>query len=153
MQDDELVFLARIRVPVLITAESSAERERCARIIHSHGEDSRGPFVTFAANRTQDAGLIVLRFGQARGGSLFIDDIALLSPEAQVQLFRLLSVRPSRSVFDPGRSGPRLIAGAGRHLDAERLTGVFLEPLYYRLSVIHLDLTGPTVQKEPLDRF
>src|SRR5262245_44951894 len=90
--EDDLRLAARVEVPVLVTAGSRRQRSMCARLIH----DSRGydrPFVTFSvddpggivekANGSwrvyEREDLVLLRqFELARGGTLFIDDIALL---------------------------------------------------------------------------
>lgn len=158
---DEIRFAAERHVPVLITAGDHGQRELCARIIHASWDGGRGPFVTFlaaapsmapyaatAAPRRRgltDHVLLRRRFDGARGGTLFIGDVTLLSADGQGQLFSLLdqSLTSAPSHAGAGRR-VRLIAGASRHLDAERATGAFSEPLFYRLNVIHFDfLTEP----------
>ncbi len=129
MEDDDLRLAARVRLPVLITAASSRERDLSARLIHANGGLSRGPFVTVCVDRPPRLRHL---FDQARGGTLFIDDVAALNAEAQRQLLALLE----------GDRSVRLIAGASRHLDADRAAGVFSDTLFYRLNVIHVDLTS-----------
>ena len=161
MLKDEIRFAAERHVPVLITAGDHDQRELCARIIHASWDGGRGPFVTFLAaspsmaphasnavprRRGVDDHLLLRRkFEGARGGTLFIHDVTLLSAEGQGQLFSLLdeSLPSAPSHARVGRS-VRLIAGASHHLDAERATGAFSESLFYRLNVIHFDfLTEP----------
>jgi DNA-binding NtrC family response regulator len=87
-------------------------------------------------------------FGQAAGGSLFIDDVAALTEREQVELFSLLEARRTHSSAQPRhRSSVRVIAGASRHLDSERASGAFSEPLFYRLNVIHIDLIDHQAQE------
>jgi DNA-binding NtrC family response regulator len=156
--DDDLELASRTDVPVLITAECPHQRETCARRIHTSRRQEQGPFVVFSidalspctgapsastARRAHDDGVSLRQqFDQARGGTLFIDDITSLTSGGQAQLCCLLE----EYSFPPpvtGRSetpSVRIIAGASRHLEAERATGIFCEPLFYRLNVVHFDL-------------
>lgn len=150
--DIDLSLAAKLRVPVLITGESRCDREKCARLIH--GVDAKGPFVASnhdSAGAADDRSAFTARrpfthlFGQASGGSLFIDDIATLTEAAQQELLSLLSRRDvwhSGAGALPGRSTARIMAGSSRRLDAERRTGTFSELLFYRLNIIHIDLTN-----------
>jgi two-component system response regulator HydG len=161
MLKDEIRFAAERHVPVLITAGDHDQRELCARIIHASWDGGRGPFVTFLATAPSvslhasnaaphcrgphDYLLLRRKFEGARGGTLFIDDVTLLSAEGQEQLFSLLDESLPSTAPDAGAGrSVRLIAGASHHLDAERATGAFSESLFYRLNVIHFDfLTKP----------
>ena len=157
MLDDEFQLASRTGVPVLITAEGRDQRETSARLIHTNSGRQQGPFVAFSvdgpaasetsrsrsAARTLDEGVTLRQqFDQARGGTLFIDDVANLLPNVQAQLFYLLEEYsfPQVATSSVGGLGVRVIAGAGRHLDAERALGSFCEPLFYRLNVVHIDL-------------
>ena len=149
MQDD-VRLAAGTCVPVLITSESAPERERCARLIHRQSAVGDGPFVAFRGDvaaepeRTEGRADVIgaprdntsLRqwFDEARGGTLFIDDLATLTADAQLELLSLLDQRqcPEGAV--------RILAGASRYLDVERTSGRFNDRLFYRLNQIHLDL-------------
>jgi DNA-binding NtrC family response regulator len=153
--EGDLRIAARLRVPVLVTGGTHEDRDMCARIIHARGDRARGPFVVVSdrnigthgdrsAVSSGQALMLRRQFEQARGGTLFIDDVAALTAEAQGQLLFLLEERTR------GGDGPitpagdvRIIAGARRHLDRERAKGVFSEALFYRLNIVHLDLTAP----------
>lgn len=151
-RDDDVRIAAAADVPVLITAESGPERELCARRIHGQSRCGGGPFValrfntptsqkegaTLSRNKPRPLGWLRQSFEQARGGTLFIDDIVTLSADAQHQLWSLLGerVRPASACE------VRIVAGASRHVDTDRASGAFNEPLFYRLNVIHLDLTN-----------
>jgi DNA-binding NtrC family response regulator len=164
MLDDELHMAARIRVPVLITAESREQRETSARRIHTDGNNMPGPFVVFpsdaaganvegahlsSAVRARDDGVTLRQqFEEALGGTLFIEDIARLTRDAQAQLCCLLEEYQLRmSTVSTDGPSVRVIAGASRHLDAERAAGAFCEPLFYRLNVIHIDLISPRTRR------
>jgi DNA-binding NtrC family response regulator len=144
MLDDALQIAVHEPLRVLITAASREQREEYARFIHENGETRRGPFVIFqpAANPGDDPGRPIRRqFDEARGGTLFIDDIARLTPAAQRLLYRSLEACQPLPGTEQG-TGVRVIAGAPRHLASECAGGAFFEPLFYRLNVIHIDLTS-----------
>jgi DNA-binding NtrC family response regulator len=159
MQEDDLRLAADVHVPVLITAETSREREVYARLIHVNGARARGPFVKigpqvvaadeggavgFGRTRSRAGGPLSLRcrFEEARGGTLFIDDVVALTADAQMQLLSLIDEHARASAGAPAASvAVRVIAGASRHFGDDRASGAFYEPLFYRLNVIHMDLT------------
>jgi DNA-binding NtrC family response regulator len=154
--DEDIRLAATVDLPVLITAEHRDRRDLCARVIHATGESAQGPFVTvtLGENRSSphsrskdpaEEAMLRQRFEHARGGTLFVDDVASATPDAQRQLLLLLEEGTLANSSRAGtRVGVRIIAGASRHLDAQRAAGEFDEPLFYRLNVIHLDLTSPT---------
>lgn len=157
--DETIRLAAQVHVPVLVTSEDPEQRHLCARLIHASGGRCRGPFVTFPVNGQHDAttthssvprvaggsGIdtdLRHRFDQARGGTLFIDDVCALTAAAQAQLLAFLD----EQVPVPYSSVPfaepdvRIVAGASRHVDTERAAGAFSQALFYRLNVIHGDL-------------
>jgi DNA-binding NtrC family response regulator len=154
--NDHLQLAALTNLPVLITAERRDQRETCARLIHTNGNTRQGPFSAFSdrvpgaipgdarsSRAPRPHGGIGLRhqFDAARGGTLFIDDIASLTPDVQAQLLCLLEVSlVSGPTVDAGSLRVRVIAGASRHLELERATGAFCESLFYRLNVVHIYL-------------
>jgi transcriptional regulator of acetoin/glycerol metabolism len=153
--EGDILLAAQTGVPVLITAESRELRAAFARLIHANGTSGNGPFVVFGAHdvaadaegssRSASAlACLVLcrRFDEARGGTLFIDDIATFSVDEQTELFSLLEgeVRPRSSTRHRTTPRVRIVAGASRHLGPARARGAFCERLFYRLNVIHIDL-------------
>jgi transcriptional regulator of acetoin/glycerol metabolism len=165
--EGDIRLAARVRVPVLVTAKDSEQRSMCARLIHANGEWVRGPFVTLSQNDMDSPGrnldpfarahrignALMLRhqFDQARGGTLFLDDVLTLPADTQAHLLSLLNERmaPLCSTVAFDRSRVRIVAGASRHLDAERATGAFCELLFYRLNIIHVDLMHRRSTSEP----
>lgn len=141
--DDELRLAEEAAVTVLITADSRVDREICARAIHASSRSIGGPLVIVSATRLNDASAGTVSahgFGDASGATLFVDDIVDLNAGGQAQLLALLDERAT---------GLRIIAGASRHLTHERASGAFSEPLFYRLNIVHLDLTR--VMKSSVD--
>src|SRR5262249_60628584 len=93
---------------VMITGESGTGKELVARALHSYGKRRNGPFIAinmaaiprelieselFGHEKGAFTGALargVGRFEQAAGGSLFLDEIGDMPPEAQTRLFRVL---------------------------------------------------------------
>jgi two-component system, NtrC family, response regulator PilR len=145
---------------VLITGESGTGKELVAKAIHlnsARAEDSfisvncgafietlleselfgyvKGAFTGAAANKK---GL----FEVADGGTIFLDEIGDTSPAMQVKLLRVLQERTLRRVggteeisFDV-----RIIAATNRDLSAMVAENDFREDLFYRISVIPLEI-------------
>ena len=82
------------------------------------------------------------RFEDADGGTNFLDEVSELPAHAQAALLRLLQ---EREVVRLGGSAPRpvnarLVAATNKPLDAEARAGRFRRDLYYRLSVLKIEL-------------
>jgi DNA-binding NtrC family response regulator len=158
MPAKEIRLASSVDVPVLVTSPKRDERDLCARLIHATSQRGSGPFVIFSPEMTaalqmhargasrrrpQDDYLLRHRIERARGGTLFIDDVLCLTPKAQRVLLDLLNERAPITTADPsaGRSSVRVIAGASHHANTERSRGAFNDAVFYRLNVLHLDLT------------
>ena len=143
MHREDIALAACSDIPVLIASDRAEDREACAREIHEQSGRTDRPFVRFsgAALSAQDREVcrrLRDQFECARGGTLFIDDIARLGPGGQRELSHLLE----RRIASPARGGARILAGAGSDLDDRRTTGGFNPSLYYRLNEIRLDLAA-----------
>jgi two-component system nitrogen regulation response regulator GlnG len=126
---------------VLIEGESGTGKERVARALHDHSRRAGGAFV--AVSLAGAAAEHVERdvFGrdgkaaQARGGTLFLEGVDELPPEAQTRLASLLHAEESEARLDV-----RLIASAQRNLAALVRQGAFRQDLFYRLNVVSIRL-------------
>ncbi len=145
---------------VALYGETGTGKEVVARHLHLCSPRARGPFVALNAACVQrdlfESELFGHRkgaftgatanhpgmFGEASGGSLFIDEVAELPYETQGKLLRALESGTVRPVGAP-REMPvdvRIIAATNRDLWSEVKSGGFREDLYFRLQVLPLVL-------------
>ncbi len=150
---EQTIQLAQHDTPVLITGEGGSGKTLFARYLHSNSTRRNAPF--FRADITamnSDEGLRNLfgseengevRHGlleQANGGSLYIDDVAELSPDGQGRLLALLQ---EGSFLRIGGNTPmsvdvRILAASRHPLEQQIVQQQFREDLYYRLNVVSL---------------
>jgi DNA-binding NtrC family response regulator len=162
--------------PVLVTGESGSGKELVAQAIHTLSE-RKGPLVSVNVAGLDDTSFADTLFGhtrgaftgagttrpgmieQARGGSLFLDEIGDLSLQSQVKLLRVLQ---ENEFYPLGSDRPKLMQArviVATHQDLQQKVqdGTFRKDLYYRLCTHHVDV--PPLRKRPkdipalLDRF
>ncbi len=152
--------LARFNVPVLITGETGTGKECVAKYIHHHAFCNGAPYVgvncaaipenmleasLFGYERGSFTGAINSqqgKFEQANGGTLLLDEIGDMPMTLQVKLLRVLQEK-SVERLGSHKAIPlniRLIASTNKNLDAEIRAGRFRQDLFYRLSVVPVEL-------------
>jgi len=154
---------------VLIRGETGTGKELLAKAIHFNSPRKDRGFVTincgaipkdlieselFGHVKGSFTGALANKRGmveQADGGSLFLDEIGELPLELQVKLLRLIQQGEVAKVgaMSAGKVDVRVIAATHRNLQAMVEDGTFREDLYYRLTVILLEL--PPVRERPED--
>jgi len=155
---------------VLITGETGVGKEMVARAVH-HGSALRNRIFlpvncgaitetllesqlfghrrgAFTGAVTDEEGL----FRRARGGTIFLDEIADLPLSGQVKLLRVIE---SKEVLPVGSSTPirvevRVIAATNRNLRREVDEGRFREDLYYRLNVVNIEIPPLRERREAI---
>jgi transcriptional regulator with GAF, ATPase, and Fis domain len=152
--------VAPARSTVLITGESGTGKELIAKAIHESSQRAAKPFVTvnssnipselleselFGHTRGAFTGAVAAKkglFEVADGGSIFLDEIGDIPPETQVRLLRVIQEREFTPLGDtsPRRVDVRIIAATNIDLKDAVRQGSFREDLYYRLSVVPIEL-------------
>jgi len=135
---------ARMPMHVLIEGEPGVGKELMARAIHAGSERAARPFIEVdcrdVVGNDVEAALFDRRNGfywQARGGSLFLNEITALPPSAQVRIATLMEEpdRSAREIFHDKQPEVRVIASASRDMLALVKAGAFREDLFYRLNI------------------
>lgn len=155
---------------VLITGESGTGKELVARAIHENSLRAQAPFITINCGAFPETLLESELFGYmkgsftganenrqglfqaAHGGTLFMDEIGNMSLTMQVKLYRVLQegkVRPIGST-EESDVDVRIIAATNKSFEKEIAEGRFREDLYYRLSVIPIQLPSLRERKEDI---
>ena len=154
---------------VLITGKSGTGKEMIAGAIHFNSSRRECPFIKIncaaitetlleselfghekgaftGADRRKEG-----KFRQADGGSLFLDEVSEMSLAMQVKLLRVLQEREITPVGgeETIRIDVRLIAATNRNLARDLESGRFREDLYYRLTVVTMNV--PTLRERKED--
>jgi len=152
--------VAQVQSTVLITGESGTGKELVARAIHDLGPRAQKPFVSINCGAFTETLLESELFGYIKGsftgatanrkglfeaaeqGTIFLDEIGDMSTAMQVKLLRVLQERKVRPVgaHEEIEVNSRVIAATNRDLSALVKEGIFREDLFYRISVIPIEL-------------
>lgn len=162
--------IAEADATVLIEGASGTGKELAARAIHYESRRRGYPLVIVDCAAIPSSLLESEFFGHERGaftdarerrigkfeeanaGSIFLDEIGELPPEAQTRLLRVLQEKEFARV---GGSAPikvdvRVIAATNKDLEGQTQEGKFREDLYYRLNVLKLHMPSLREHKEDI---
>jgi len=157
---DILAKIAPTDATVVIEGETGTGKEVVAQTIHERSSRADEPFVVFDCGAVPESlveselfghekgsftGAVMSRkglFEMAEGGTIFLDELGELSQELQPKLLRVLEQREIRRVGsnEPVPVDVRVVAATNRKLEEEVEAGRFREDLFYRLSVVRLEL-------------
>ena len=147
--------VAPLTSPVLLLGETGSGKEVIANAIHNLSPRHNGPFIKvncgaipeslmdselFGHEKGAFTGALFQkrgRFERANSGTIFLDEIAELTPGAQIRLLRVIQEKEIERVGGKETQcvDIRVIAATHRDLDAMMAAGRFREDLYFRLNV------------------
>jgi len=160
---------AASRSIVLISGETGTGKEVVARSIHSLGADREQPFLGVNLAAVPETMIESELFGHERGaftgadrrregilraagsGTVFLDEIAEMSPPVQAKLLRALEAREVQPLGSDTTAPfeARILVATHRDLGAMVKEGRFREDLFYRLNVLRIHL--PPLRERPED--
>src|SRR5678815_1062097 len=152
--------VAEVQSTILITGESGTGKELVARAIHDLSPRAEKPFISINCGAFTETLLESELFGYVKGsftgananrkglfeaankGTIFLDEIGEMSPAMQVKLLRVLQEKKVRPVGATEETivDTRVVAATSRDLASMGKAGTFREDLYYRISVIPIEL-------------
>ena len=143
---DDMALAAWLDVTVLITAPSRRARRRGARRIHLRSSRYDRPFVTVRCGRFHNLMVgqdLTCQLVKASSGTVFLDDVDQMSRGWQDELTAFLECQERfRQDRHDVKPPIRIIAGTATPLTRLVSTGGFKEGLFYRLNVLHVDLSA-----------
>ncbi len=157
---DVVSKISGVNTTVLIRGESGTGKEVVARAIHNQGTRATKLFVPFSPCALPDTLIEDELFGhergaftgasqsrrgrfeEANGGTIFLDEIGDLALPLQSKLLRVLQERKLNRL---GSNSPvpvdvRVVCATNRDLELMVQEGTFRQDLYYRISVVRIDL-------------
>jgi DNA-binding NtrC family response regulator len=147
---------------ILITGESGVGKEVLADVIHAWSPRASGPLVKvncaaipetlleselFGHEKGAFTGAVAQRIGRfevAKDGTIFLDEVADMSPPLQAKLLRVTQEGRFHRVGSSTelQTNARILAATNRILEEEVKTGRFREDLFYRLNVVELNIAS-----------
>jgi PAS domain S-box-containing protein len=165
-----LPLVAKSTSTVLVEGEPGTGKELVARAIHNLGSRRDRPFVPVNCGALPDTlaeselfgykkGAFTDahrdkpgRFALAEGGTIFLDEVAEISPAMQVKLLRVLQERQYTPLgaVEPSVADVRVLAATNKELSEEARRGRFRQDLFYRLNVVRINLPPLRARSEDI---
>ncbi|HUJ70049.1 MAG TPA: sigma 54-interacting transcriptional regulator [Syntrophorhabdales bacterium] len=157
---DQVYRVAPLSSPVLLTGETGTGKEIIANAIHNLSGRSNGPFITVNCGAIPESLIDSELFGHEKGsftgalsdrrgrferadkGTIFLDEVGELPPQAQVRLLRVLQEKEIERVgaSQAIKVDIRIISATHRSLEEMVKEGLFRDDLFYRLGVYPISL-------------
>lgn len=157
---DIAIQVAPTDLSVLITGESGVGKESFPQIIHQHSRRKHGKYIAvncgaipegtidselFGHEKGAFTGAIGERkgyFGEANGGTVFLDEVGELPSPTQARLLRVLEsgefIKVGSSKVE--KTDVRIVAATNINLAQAIIDGRFREDLYYRLNTVPIQI-------------
>ena len=162
--------IAPTDISVLVIGETGTGKELIAKEMHRHSPRVKGPFISINCGAIPENLLESELFGhvkgaftgaqadrkgafvRADGGTLFLDELGRVSAAVQSRLLRVLEARTVKPVgADAERPvDVRVVAATPVGLQGAVADGSFRADLFYRLSVVTLELPPLRARREDL---
>ncbi|WP_371188859.1 sigma 54-interacting transcriptional regulator [Thalassotalea maritima] len=157
----QLKRFANLPFPVMLTGETGTGKELLAKGLHDSGQRASKPFLAINCAAMPEHLLEAELFGYAPGaftdakrggkpglleladgGSVFLDEIAEMTPQLQAKLLRFLQDLRLRRLGDvkDKKVDVRIISATHQDLPSLVDKGIFRQDLLYRLNVLQLSL-------------
>jgi DNA-binding NtrC family response regulator len=166
----DVSLIAASESRVLITGESGVGKEVVADVIHAWSPRVAGPFIKvncaaipetlleselFGHEKGAFTGAVAQRIGRfemADRGTIFLDEIAEMSPQLQAKLLRVAQDGRFQRIGSNSEIhvNARILAASNRNLEEEVKAGRFREDLFYRLNVVELNVPPLRERREDI---
>ncbi|MBI9075354.1 MAG: sigma 54-interacting transcriptional regulator, partial [Desulfatibacillum sp.] len=167
---DQARRVSPLNSPVMLLGETGVGKGLIAGVLHSFSARRNGPFVSincgaipetlidselFGHEKGAFTGALERkrgRFERAQHGTIFLDEIGELPPEAQVRLLKVIEDKEITRVGGTKAVGLdiRVIAATHRNLEDMIRQGLFREDLYFRLMVFPISIPPLRNRKEDI---
>ncbi|MDD9912501.1 MAG: sigma-54 dependent transcriptional regulator [Alphaproteobacteria bacterium] len=130
---------------VLVNGESGTGKEVVARLVHQASRRVNNPFVALSpaavTEQTFEMALATM-VARAKGGTLFLDEVSDLTAPMQARMLKFLQdgVLPDPNTGVPTEADVRVISATSKDLKPLIDQGKFRADLYYRLSVVPIEM-------------
>ena len=155
---------------VLIRGPNGTGKELVAQALHQSGKRAGEPLIAVNCSAIAPGLVESELFGHERGaftnamsrrvgcfeaagtGTIFLDEVAELTPDLQAKLLRVLEARRFSRVgsSEPVAFKARVVAATHQDLEQRIADGRFREDLYYRLNVISLEVPALSERREDI---
>jgi len=168
LRDASLIAESESRI--LLTGESGVGKEVLADVIHAWSARAAGPLVKvncaaipetlleselFGHEKGAFTGAVAQRIGRfelANGGTIFLDEVADMSPSLQAKLLRVTQDGLFQRVGSNTElhTNARILAATNHDLEQAVSAGRFREDLFYRLNVVELNIPPLRERREDI---